>query len=133
MHHQASVRRGDRSAGLGDEPDALTDAALLAVGEPGDRLPFDQLESEIRPAVARDTAVEQAGDIGMVEPRQDLALGEKAAHDLARVEVAAHQLERHLLLELAVGALRPPDFAHAAPPQAGAQPVRTDAVAGFGS
>ena len=50
---------------------------------------------------------------GMLEPGEDLALVAEPPHPLG-VEQAAHQLDRHLLLELVVVALGEVDGAHAA-------------------
>ncbi len=133
VDHQPRVRRGDRPACFGDQPEDLGHAEMLLIGEARDRHALDQLEREVGPAVVRDATVQQPGDAGVIEPGQDLALAEEAAHELARVEVAAHQLERDLLLELAVGALGAPDLAHAAPPEELAQRIRTDTVAGSGT
>ncbi len=52
----------------------------------------------------------------MLEPGQDLALAEEPGQDLIGVHPPLDELEGHLLLELAVGALRPPYRSH--PPAA---------------
>ena len=65
-----------------------------------------------RPSGGR-AAVEQAGDVRVLEPRQDLALRAELPHALG-VEQAAHHLDGDLLQELVVVALGQVDGAHAA-------------------
>ncbi len=66
----------------------------------------------------------------MVERREDLALELQPTLNIARQQAASHQLDRHLLLELLVGALREEDLAHAAAAEAAHDAIRTDALAG---
>ena len=66
----------------------------------------------------------------MVERREDLALELQPALNVARQQAAPHQLDRDLLLELLVGALREEHLAHAAAAEAAHDAIRTDALAG---
>lgn len=117
------------------EPRAQRERAQLA--EFDDRLACDEFHHQIRRAVVRRAAVEQLGDVRMLEVRQVLALGEEAARELAvervRAEDAADQLERDALLELAVGAFGEEHRAHAARRDLAHQPPAPDAHAGVES
>ena len=95
-----------------------------------DRLPLDVLHDEVGAAVLGGAAVEQLGDVRVVEVGEDLALGAEAADDLVRVHAAPDELEGDLLLELLVGPLRQVDRAHAAPAELAHHPVGADALAG---
>ena len=95
----------------------------------GDRHPVDLLEDEVGTAVLAAPAVEQAGDAGMVEAGEDLPLAQEAGVDRARVDAGEDALERHPLLELAVGALGEIDLAHAAAAEQSQQSIATDATA----
>ena len=95
-----------------------------------DRLAVDVLHDDVRRAVRGRAAVEQPRDVRMVERREDLALELQPALDVARQQPAPHQLDRDLLLELLVGALREEHLAHAAAAEAAHDAIRTDALAG---
>jgi hypothetical protein len=90
----------------------MLEAARVAVG--GDGLAFDQLHREVRLTVRARAAVVQARDVRMLERREDAALEMEAAQDLVGIHAALHELQRHPLVELAVGAFREVDGAHAA-------------------
>ena len=85
---------------------------LLAVA--GDRQAFHQLHHDVRPPIAGDPAVEQAGDVGMFQSGEDLPLQEKAGQHHVRVHAPAQQFDRRPLLELAVGPFRQQHRPHAA-------------------
>src|SRR5512133_1134200 len=65
----------------------------------------------------------------MVERRQDLALHPEAHHVNVGIESGAQELERHLLLELAVRTLGEEDARHAATSDFPNESVGTDAPA----
>ena len=89
-------------------------------------VPVDVLDREVGLAFGGDAAVEQAGDVRVVEPGQDLPLGEEAPVDLVRVHPALDELEGDPLLELAVGALGEIDHAHPAPCQLAHETIGAD-------
>ena len=62
----------------GDERDAGAYVELVLATVDVDRLAFDVLEREIRPAVLGDARVVQAPDVRMLERREDLALLRRA-------------------------------------------------------
>ena len=78
---------------------------------------------------ARDAAVEQPRDVGMVERRENLSLGAEAVVIDLGVEAGAQQLERDLLLERAVGALGEEHARHAAAADLANDAIRADAPA----
>ena len=61
-----------------------------------------------------DSAIEEAGDGGVLERGEDLALGHEAAACVVGIEAAAEQFDSGGHGELAVGAFGDPDGAHAA-------------------
>src|SRR5450432_427761 len=67
--------------------------------------------------------------VGMLQPRENLPFAQKSCEYGFGIHAALYQLERDALLELAVGALRKPDHAHAAATQFAIDPPRPDAGA----
>ena len=65
---------------------------------------FDVLHREVRKAVGRRAAVEQPGDVRVVEPGEDLPLCPKAPQDEIRVHAAADELHGRPSLELLIRA-----------------------------
>ena len=86
--------------------------ALLAVGVDG--LAADELHDEVRQAVGRGAAIEEAGDIGMFEAGHDLPLEAEVANHEVEVETALHDFDGDFLLECLVCAHGPVDRSHAA-------------------
>jgi len=66
------------------------------------------------------------GDVGVSQPRQELALGEETRPQLRGVHVAMEQLQRHLLVEGPVHPLGQVDRPHAAVADGCEGPVGTD-------
>ncbi len=79
---------------------------------------------------AGEPAVQKARDVGMGEPRQDLALAAESRRQLRGAPARTHQFHGGLLLVGAVGALGQPHFAHAAAPENALEPPRSHACAG---
>ena len=109
------------------EPGVHVEAVRLAV--PDDRSTLDELDGEPRLPLGGDAAIEQPGDVGVVEPRQDLAFGEEAAVDGGGVHPFPDELEGDALLELTVGPLGEIHHAHPAPRQLAHDPIRPDPAA----
>ena len=93
-----------------------------------DRLPFDELHREVRPSVRRAAAVEQSGDIRMLEAGEDLPLVPEAADDAVGVHAALEHLDRHALLERIIVANAKIDGSHAAMAELRNEAVRPKAV-----
>ena len=115
-----------------EELQALHHRQPAAGAEAVDGLALHVFHGEVGQAVRRGTAVEQLGDVGVVEGGQDLALGAEAADQLLAVGLRTQQLEGHLLLELVVRAGGQVYRAHAAASQQVLDPIVTDAPAHLG-
>ena len=74
--------------------------------------------------------VEQPRDVRVRQPRHDAALAREALGAGGREQPGVEELDRHLGLEAAVGALRQPDAAHAAAADLAHQRVRAHGLAG---
>src|SRR5690606_13202592 len=85
----------------------------LAVGVGGERFALDVLHHEVGPPVGQAAAIDQVGDAGVFELRQDAALFAEA-RDQAATYAVVHDLDRHPLFELAVAAFAQVHRAHAA-------------------
>jgi hypothetical protein len=97
------------------DPDAIADAEGMRPAVRQKRIPLHELHYEVRVPLRRRAAIDQAGDVGMFEPGENLALvAEPADREMALVP-SADQLDGDALLELLVGADRQIDGAHAAP------------------
>jgi hypothetical protein len=88
----------DRRARLDEKSQARLqgEAVHLAVLRDG-RAP-DQLHHEVGEPVRGDPAIQEAGNIGVVQGGQDLALGPEPAKDVLAVHSPADQLEGQLLV-----------------------------------
>ena len=85
-----------------------------AVAPAVDVLALDQLEHEIRLAARGDAGVEQLGDAGLAQAREDRALAPEPLLRVGVEQAAAQQLDGGVAFEAAVAAARAPDAAHAA-------------------
>ncbi len=130
MHHQVAVGEAHGFANLEKERQAALDRRRRGVAEGGDRFAGDVLHDEVGVARRGAPAVEQPGDVRMLQTGEDLALLFKATPHLAAVTAAADDLDRRLLAELAVGALGEVDGAHPSAPQLAHDSERSDALAG---
>ena len=125
VQHAAAVRIGDRIGHLQQQFELLPQrrSALCAPGV--DRLAFDMLQRQVRAAQGIDTRIEQAGDLRVLQPGQDVALTREALLEHA-CPGDVRQLQRHWALDQAVAALCQPYRAHPALAQRAQQPVRAD-------
>ena len=90
-----------------------------------DRLPFDVLHGEVRPAVRRAATVEQARDERMLEAGENLPFVPEAPHDAVGVHAALEHFDRHALLERIIVADTKIHGAHTAMTDLPNQAVRT--------
>ena len=74
MDHQVGMGVADRGADLQEQPQAVMWRQREFVGVVGDGLALDVIQRQVGLAVAADAGVEQAGDVGMPQPRRDLPL-----------------------------------------------------------
>ena len=128
MDDEPAVREGHRFGHLQQQGQTLRgpDLALAAVVVDGQSL--DVLQRHVRPPLGIQPGVVQTCDVRVFERGEDLALAREALGQ-ARRPAQVGQFERHLALELTVGALGEPDVAHAAAADFAQQPVRPDQAA----
>ena len=106
------------------EPWLERERPRLAVGVEGNAL--DALHHDVGHAILGGPAVQQPRDVGMIQGRQDAPLLEEPLHQRAARRSAAHDLDRHLLLEGGIGALREVHHGHPALSQLPDDPVGPD-------
>ena len=111
---EAGVGVRHRLADFQEQSKALVDGEPLAIGVGRDRLAADELGGEVGAAVRGGPGVEEAGDGGVVQAREDAALGAEAPVEVF-AEAGADELDRTALPEaVRKGARGAPDLAHAA-------------------
>ena len=120
--HGRAQRQEELQAGGGVERARL--------GELAERHAFHVLHDQVGQAVGGRAAVEQTGDVRMVEAGENLALGAEAPHDRLGVHPAFEDLEGDALMEHVVVAHRQEHGAHAALAQLADQPVGANARVG---
>ena len=113
MHDEMAVGVGHGVADLKEESDPLprVGAARRALLEQVPAL--DVLHGEIGTAVRRRAAVEEPGDVGMIEAGEDLPLRPKPPQDEVRVHPSPHELDRGPQAESRLVADAEVDGAHA--------------------
>ena len=127
VDHQVLVRVLHRRGQLQEDVEPRVGVEHARFGVLDQRRAVDELHHQVRPAVGRRAAVEQPGDVGMVEAGEDLPLGAEAADDGIGVHPALQHLEGDALVERVVVADGEIDRAHAALAQLADQAVGTDA------
>src|SRR5690349_10228212 len=73
---------------------------------------LDEFHYQVGSAVFSGPAVEQPGDVGVLQPGQNLALPTETAKDEICIQALAHQLDGHLGEVLIVGADSEPNGSH---------------------
>ncbi len=113
MNHQVAMRIGYRLADLLEKPAAFAhaEAALLAVLLDGPAL--HELHDEPRAAIGGSSAVEQTGDVGVIERGQDAALMAETLEHRIGVHSPLHHFDGYAFFERAIGAHGGVDGAHA--------------------
>lgn len=114
MNDEMLMRVVNRGADLLNECQTRRRGELIAIAVVIDPQPFDILHGDERSSVGRVTAIEQARDVGMIEPRQDLPFGAKARSQIGMEQTTCDDFQSDLLLILIVRALGEIDGAHAA-------------------
>ena len=104
MHHQVLVRISNSRAHALKQLQFFVDcqAALIAVHVY--RHALDKLHDEIGRAVVGRPAIDQAGDVGMIEHGQDLALTAKSLKDVIGIQSAADDFDGDELMKRVVRA-----------------------------
>jgi hypothetical protein len=93
------------------------------------RVPLDELHDEVGGAVGGGAAVEELGDVGVLERGEDLALVAEAALELVGDEAEAQELDGHLAVVEGIVAGGAVDERGATLVDLLEQPVRTEAHA----
>ena len=116
VHDQIRVRVLDGFEHVQEqaEPGVHVQPVLVAIAIDGQ--PLHVLEHEIRLTRRRHARVEEPGDVGMREPREDVAFALEPLLAGAPHERHVQQLDGRVSREAAVAALRQPDAAHPAVP-----------------
>ncbi len=127
MDDQALVGVLHRPAEQQEELQALRRVELPQLGILAERHPFHVFHDEVGEAVGGGAAIEQARDVRMVEPGEDLPLGAEAPHDRLGVHPAFQDLERDTFVERVVVAHREINRAHAALAELAHEAVGADA------
>ena len=116
VQHEVAVRVGDRVAYVEEEREPRPHVEGVLVAPAGERHAVHELHGEPRPAVVEHATVDQARDSRVVEAREDPPFRQELGAQRLVREPDLHHLERHLLFELAVGALCEIDHPHPAVP-----------------
>ena len=130
VHDQVRVRVADRVAGLQEQREPLRQRRLPLQRPVGDRFAVDVFQREVGLAVLGGAGIEQARDVGVLQPREDLPFAGEAQPQVGVGQAGAQQLQRDPALVQAVVAVGHPDLAHAAFAEQAFEPVRADARAG---
>ena len=114
MHDQVAMRVTHRIQHLQEQHRALAQAEGVRIAPAVDRHAVDPFHHEVRLAVLADATVQQDRDVGMLQPRQDLAFAQEAFTRGGRIGTGADQLERGPVRIGAVAASNGVHRAHAA-------------------
>ena len=126
---EAAVRVLHRRAHPLEQPEPLGDGELALVAVAIDGHALHVLHDEVGQPLLGGAAVQEPGDVGVLQPGEDLPFAPEEAEDLLAVRAADH-LQRDPLLELLVGPRGEPHRSHPPAPQLADQLVRTDAPLG---
>jgi hypothetical protein len=100
---------------------------VARVGVIDERSALDELHHQIRQAVRRAAAVEQARDVRVIQAGEDLPFGAEPPHDRLGVHSALEDLQGDALVEDVVVAHGQEDRAHAALAELAHEPVGAQA------
>lgn len=103
VHDEGLVRVLGGVAHDAEQAQPFFDRQPLPVAMSGDRAPVHVLHDEIGRALGREAGIEQASDVRVREPRQDVRLGLEPRRGGERLRRPAKELQRDLLLVLAIG------------------------------
>ena len=114
VHESAFMGVCDSLADADEEPQALLE--LEPRGERIRALALHELHDEVGLTLLRRTAIQEAGNVLVVESRQGLALAHEAPYEFLVRASFPQELHGHLALVLTIGAPRHEDLAHASAP-----------------
>ena len=107
----------DGPADVAEQSQPLLHRQILLLAEAGERNAVDILHRQIRFAVFSHAAIEQPRYEWVYQPCEDLPLLQETITEKLGRQRQVDQLDRHLLLELAIFAVRQIDAAHTAATQ----------------
>ncbi len=110
--------------------EAVVDREALLVAIPVDRAALDVFHDDVGETVLGGPAVEQPGDVGVLQAGQDPPLGLESPQQTVAVAPQRKDLDRDRLIETAVGALGSVDRPHPAHGDPLLQAIRADPAAG---
>ncbi len=114
MYHQLRVRILRGRADIDQQFDAGTQIQSLAVAPGVDGHAVDEFEGEPWASIGRHTGIDEAGEVGMRQPRKDASLAQKACLHIIEIKAATDQLDGDFLRIIGVDAGAAIDHAHAA-------------------
>jgi len=126
MDQQVLVRILDRAADPPKKIQAPVDRQPVQLAVAVDGQAFHQLHDEVWATLRRGAAVVEAGNVGVLQPSEDLPLAEELEAGFRRVQAPAQHLDRHQPLILLVVPLPQVNRAHAAAAETAHQPVGAD-------
>ena len=125
MQHGARMGVAHRLGSIEHQPQHLSLGQLVRGDVVVNGLALDQLHDQERPPGLVLATVQQARDVGMLQPRQHVAL----VQELPRIDTAADHLDRRLGLVATIVADGAIDLAHAANAEAADHPPGTEPLA----
>src|SRR5690606_40548290 len=99
-----------------EQKQSVAHVEVLLVAIRVDGFPLDVLHDDERLSVIRYSAIEKSGNVRMVERREDLPFDAKSPQRIWRVATRSQQLDRDLLLVLAIRARCQVNASHSAMP-----------------
>ena len=129
VDHQVGMCMLHRQQHLAKQRDALAHTQALRVAPARQGLAIDVFERQPGLPVARHTGVVEAGDVGVAQRREDVALAVEADREGLAPGPRVRQLDGDPALQRTVVALGQPDFGHAALAQRTHQAVGPDGFA----
>ena len=114
MHDQPLVSVSNRVADGAEQFETLGDVQVAFVAPAINPLAVDELHHEVRETLFGSGGVQEPGDPGMIERRQNLALSPESRQNIRAIHLRPDQLDGHLLVKRAIGALGEIDGSHAA-------------------
>ena len=114
VDHQILMRVVNRGADREEETQPFADGEAVGIAVFIDRRSGDEVHHEIGPSVRGGAAIQEFGDIRVIEVRQDLAFGIEALERVIAEDAAADHLDGHHFAIQVVDAHGLVDRAHAA-------------------
>src|SRR5580693_1474199 len=127
MHQQALVRILDGGADLPKKFDSFPQLQKALLRKLGNRASLDIFHREVRNTVLA-ASIEESGDVGVLEPGQDLPLVPEPVAQQVQVAPPWTDLQCDRLAILVVVADRPIHHSHAAAPDLPDDAIRSDAA-----